>query len=140
MSGHAGRRSPTSPPELAAVFAGGMAGALARVGLAQALPPQPGSWPWATFAANLAGALLLGWVLAGLAPTARATLRRSLVGAGVCGALTTFSTLQLELLHMLDAGRLGLALGYAAASLAAGLAVVALGERLATRRGDEGAA
>ena len=47
--------------ELAAIYAGGVVGALARVGLAQAAPHGAGSWPWATFAANMAGALLLGY-------------------------------------------------------------------------------
>ena len=51
--------------------------------------------------------------------------RRPLLGTGLCGALTTFSTLQVELIGMADRGRLGLATGYAAASLFAGFAAVA---------------
>ena len=57
--------------------------------------------------------------------------RRALLGQGFCGALTTFSAFQLELLHMLDAGRTGLALAYAAVSLALGLAAAELGRRAA---------
>ncbi len=38
-----------------------MLGALARVGLAQAAPHGPAGWPWATFAVNMVGALLLGY-------------------------------------------------------------------------------
>jgi CrcB protein len=110
--------------ELAAVFAGGVVGALARAGVAEAWPPQPGHWPWATFLVNVAGAFVLGAVVARRYP-------RALLGQGFCGALTTFSTLQLELLQMLDAGRSGLALAYAAASLAAGLAAAELGRRAA---------
>lgn len=105
-----------------AVFAGGVAGTLARAGLVEAWPPQPGHWPWATFAANVAGSLLLGWVLAG-------ERHHRLLGTGLCGALTTFSTFQLELLHMLDDERVALALAYAAASVAAGLLAVGLGGR-----------
>ena len=52
--------------ELLAIFAGGVVGALARVGLAEAAPHGVGSWPWATFAANMAGALLLGYFVARL--------------------------------------------------------------------------
>src|SRR3954452_1421994 len=91
-----------------------MAGALARTGLAEAWPPHAGHWPWATFAVNVAGSALLGWVVA-------RDLRPRLLGAGFCGALTTFSAFQLELLHMLDADRLGLAVLYAGASVMAGL-------------------
>jgi CrcB protein len=111
--------------ELGAVFVGGMAGALARAGLAEAWPAHAGHWPWATFLVNVAGAALLGWVVAG---------RRShrLVGTGFCGALTTFSGLQLEVLQMLDADRAGLALAYVAGSVAAGLVAVHVAGRVRT--------
>jgi fluoride exporter len=119
---------------LTAVFCGGMLGALARAGLAQALPHDPTQWPWATFAVNLVGAFVLGWA------TTRLPLRppRSpyllpLVGPGFCGALTTFSTLELELLRMLDAGAVGLAVGYAAASYGAGIALARTAQALARR-------
>ena len=110
--------------EPAAIFAGGALGALARVGLGEAFPQAAGTWPWTTFAVNLLGALVLGWVVTRLPP---GSWRRPFLGIGVCGALTTFSTLQLELLRMLDGDRWGLALAYAAASLAGGLAAVRLG-------------
>jgi CrcB protein len=112
--------------ELAAIFVGGAIGALARYGLAEALPHEAGTWPWATFAVNVAGALALGYLTTRLQerlpPTA---YRRPLLGTGLCGALTTFSTMQVELLQMLDDGRAGLAAGYAAASIVAGLLAVA---------------
>jgi hypothetical protein len=41
--------------ELAAIFAGGFLGALARVLLVQVMPVTPGRWPWATFVANVNG-------------------------------------------------------------------------------------
>jgi CrcB protein len=110
--------------ELTAIFLGGMLGALARAGLGEALPHDPAAWPWPTFAVNLLGALVLGWTVARLPPT---SYRRPFLGIGVCGALTTFATLQLELLRMLDAGETLRALLYAAASLAGGLALVKAG-------------
>jgi CrcB protein len=112
--------------ELAAIFVGGAIGAVARYGLAQALPHDAGTWPWATFAVNVAGALALGYLTTRLQerlpPTA---YRRPLLGTGLCGALTTFSTVQIELLQMLDDGRAGLAAGYAAASIVAGVLAIA---------------
>jgi fluoride exporter len=107
--------------ELAAIFIGGALGALMRVGLAEAFPPGDAGWPWATFAVNVAGAALLGYWFTTLS---HASYRRPLLTTGFCGALTTFSTVQVELLEMLDAGRLGLASLYIAASVAAGLLAV----------------
>jgi CrcB protein len=110
---------------VAAVFAGGVAGALSRAAVGEALTASPGAWPWATFLVNVAGAGLLGWVLV------RAPKWRRLVATGFCGALTTFSTFQFELLRMLDTDHVALAAGYAAASVASGLAALRLGEQVA---------
>ncbi len=119
--------------ELAAVGAGGAVGALGRVGLAQAWPSATGAWPWATLAVNLAGALALGCLMTALRHGPLSILTYRLLGTGVCGALTTFSTLQLELLQMLDGARYELALGYAGVSLLGGYAAVSLATSL-TRR------
>ena len=50
--------------------------------------------------------------------------RRPLLGTGLCGALTTFSAMHLELVRMIDADRWALATAYAAASILAGFAAV----------------
>ena len=120
--------------ELAAIFAGGVIGALARLGLVEALPSTPGQWPWATFVANVVGALALGYFTTRLQERLPlSAYRRPFLGTGLCGALTTFSTVQLELLQMLDHGEGGLAAGYAAASVAAGLLAIALTTNLVRR-------
>ena len=120
--------------ELAAVFAGGVAGALARAGVAEWVAAEPGHWPWATFLVNVAGAFALGWFTTRLTERLpQSAYRRPLLGTGFCGALTTFSTMQVELLRMLDADRVGLAAGYAVASVAAGFAAVALASGLVRR-------
>jgi CrcB protein len=111
--------------ELAAIFVGGAVGALARVALAQV--GFGGSWPWPTFIANVLGAFLLGYFSTRLQERLPlSAYRRPLLGTGLCGAFTTFSTMQVELLRMLDADRYGLAISYAAASIAAGYAAVHL--------------
>jgi fluoride exporter len=104
-----------------AIGFGGALGALMRIGVAQALPANPGNWPWATFAVNIAGALMLGFFVTRLQERLPvSTLRRPLLGTGLCGALTTFSTVQIELLKMADHHRYGLAAGYLLASVLGG--------------------
>jgi CrcB protein len=121
--------------ELAAIFLGGFVGALARFGLVEALTPTPGEWPWATFLVNVVGALALGYFTTRLQERLPlSAYRRPFLGTGLCGALTTFSTMQLELLEMLDHGESALAAAYAAASLTAGLLAVAATTNLVRTR------
>lgn len=111
--------------ELIAIFAGGAVGAVARVEVARAINVGAPSWPWPTFAVNVAGAFMLGYFATRLQERLPlSAYRRPFVGTGLCGGLTTFSTLQVELLKMIDAGKLGLAFGYATASVGAGFAAV----------------
>jgi CrcB protein len=120
--------------ELAAIFGGGFIGAVARAEVGEAWPATGGNWPWATFAVNIAGAFLLGYFATRLQERLPVSAyRRPLLGTGVCGALTTFSTMQIELLEMLDADRIGLAAAYAAASIALGFAAVVLATNLVRR-------
>jgi len=120
--------------ELAAIFAGGFVGAVARAELVEALPSAPGSWPWATFLVNVVGAFALGYLTTRLQERLPVSAyRRPLLGTGLCGALTTFSTMQLELLRMLDADRVGLAAVYALCSVAAGFLMVFVATNLVRR-------
>jgi CrcB protein len=127
MQRHPGRK-------LAAIYAGGVVGALIRVGLAQAFPTDPGAWPWATFAVNMAGALLLGYFFALLQDYPQESLHHPFLGTGICGTLTTFSTLQLELFELVDGGYLGIAAAYCAVTIAAGYLFVRLGIACERRR------
>ena len=55
------------------------------------------------FAANMAGALLLGFFVAAMRGHRAESPGFALLTTGVCGTLTTFATLQLELFEMVDA-------------------------------------
>lgn len=119
---------------IAAIFVGGAVGALARVGLGLLFPAPAGTWPWATFAINITGSFLLGYFATRLQDRLpQSTYRRPLVGTGLCGTYTTFSTMQVEILKMADHGRLGLAIAYAAVSILAGFLAVLLATGLVRR-------
>ncbi len=120
--------------ELGAIFLGGAVGALVRAGLVEAVGDGAPAWPWVTFGVNVVGAFLLGYFVTRLQERLPlSTYKRPLLGTGFCGALTTFSTMQVELLKMFDAGRVGLAAGYIAASLLAGYAGIQLSSAMVRR-------
>ena len=120
--------------ELAAVFAGGMAGALARVWLGEHFASGTGNWPWATFAINVSGSFALAYFATRLQERLPvSTYRQPLLATGFCGAYTTFSTMQVETLRIIDRHGYGLAAGYALASVAAGLAAIWAASALARR-------
>ncbi|KUI04823.1 camphor resistance protein CrcB [Mycobacterium sp. IS-3022] len=116
--------------ELLAVFVGGALGTVARAAVETLAAPEPGHWPWPTFAVNIVGAFVLGYVATRLPED---SYRRPLLGTGLCGGLTTFSTMQVEMLRMIEREHFGLAVGYAAASITAGLVVAWLGSKWARR-------
>ena len=110
---------------LAAV--GGALGALARWGVATALPYSPGRWPWATLLVNLTGCLLIGVLLAVvLARFPTSPWLRPFLATGVLGGYTTWSTFAVDTVALVDGGRPAMAVGYVVVSvLGGGLAVVA---------------
>ena len=82
-------------------MAGGALGALARAGLGRTLGAGSGEWPWMTFVVNTPGTLVPAWLTVVL--TDRVDPRmiwRALLGAGLCGALTTVSTFQVETISL----------------------------------------
>lgn len=127
MSGHDWR-------ELVAVFVGGALGTVARAALETFAAPDPGRWPWPTFTANIVGAFLLGYFITRLLERLPvSSYRRPLLGTGVCGGLTTFSTMQVETIKMLEHGHYGLAAGYTAASIVIGLLAAHIATALVRR-------
>ena len=120
--------------ELVAIFAGGALGALARAALATLATPDPARWPWPTFTVNILGAFLVGYFTTRLLERLPlSSYRRPLLGTGLCGGLTTFSTMQVETLRMLQTGHWGLAVGYTIVSIVVGLVAVHLATALVRR-------
>lgn len=113
--------------ELTAIFVGGAVGTVLRAALAETFPHRATTWPWPTFVVNVVAALLLGYAVTRLQERLPpSSYRRPLLGTGICGGLSTFSTMQVELLKMIDARAWGLAVGYASASVVAGYAAIQL--------------
>jgi CrcB protein len=127
---------PHPSPLLAAavVGGGGAAGALARAGLAELWPHRPDEWPWATLVTNATGSALLGVLLVVLADRyPRDRYARPLLGTGVLGGYTTFSTFSVDAAQLIRFDRPGVAVGYVVASVAAILLGCVLGLVLARR-------
>ena len=115
------------------VALGGILGALARFVVGSAVgAPAPGTFPWATFAINLTGSVLLGFLMRALPAWNAPDHLRALLTVGFCGSFTTFSTFGYELVVLLQGGAYSTAVAYAAGSVILGVAGVFLGLGLAT--------
>lgn len=118
--------------QLALVMAGGALGAAGRFWLGGAMLRQFGDrLPWGTLAANLIGAFAIGFLAEWLQERGTVALYwRAFLIVGVLGALTTYSSLVLEMLLFARGGRGGTALAYLGITLIAGLALVWAGARV----------
>jgi fluoride exporter len=119
---------------LLAIFVGGAVGALLRAGLEEAFPASGHGWPWATFLVNVLGAALLAYFATRLQERLPpSTYSRPFLGTGLCGALTTFSTLQIEVIKLCRNDHRLLGVSYLVVSVIAGLVVVQVATALVRR-------
>lgn len=120
-----------NPGLIALVLAGGTVGTAVRAWCEEAFGTAPGSWPWSTFAINLLGSFLLGWLVATLAARGGdhggRRIVRLAVGTGVLGGFTTYSTFILEVDELVRDGQLGLGAAYALGSVVLGVLLAAVG-------------
>ena len=108
---------------LAVISAGGALGALGRYAVTEAFPAEAGGFPWATFAINVIGCLLIGVLMVLLTDVwAGRRLIRPFLGVGVLGGFTTFSTYVVDIQRLVDVGAAGTGLAYLAGTLTAALA------------------
>ncbi|MEU8518058.1 fluoride efflux transporter CrcB [Streptomyces sp. NBC_01216] len=109
------------------VMAGAAVGAPLRYLTDRAVQSRHDSvFPWGTFTVNIAGSLALG-LLTGVS----ATHPQLLLGTGLCGALTTYSTFSYETLKLYESGARGYAAANVAGTVTAGLGAVWLGVEVA---------
>ena len=88
-------------------------------------------FPWGTFAVNVAGSLVLGVLIGGANAGAVPGSLTALLGTGVCGALTTYSTFGFETVRLLEQRATFYAVLNAVASIVAGLGAAFLGIAMA---------
>ena len=110
-------------PALAAIFVGGGIGSVLRYGVTLLVTQRFGpGFPWATFAINIAGSLIIGIVFElsqtralGVTPLVRIFLM-----TGVLGGFTTFSTFSLDIVTLASERAFLLAFAYGAGSVIVG--------------------
>lgn len=122
------------PREVCAIFVGGAIGSVARALVGTELVSTSDGWPWATFLVNVAAAFSLGYFSTRLLERLPSSnYQRPFVGTGICGGLSTFSTMQIESVRLVQAGEWWVALSYLLASLVAGLMALHVATSLVRR-------
>jgi CrcB protein len=113
---------PWAPSPYVLVAIGGGIGSALRYGVGRMLSSNfPGITSlWGTSTVNLVGSFLLGCIVVGWGASHRGHPAVLLLGVGLCGGFTTFSTLSMELADLIHARRWDLALGYGLGSLLCG--------------------
>ncbi len=120
---------------LALVMLGGGLGAGLRYGVGVGASRLFGlGFPWGTLICNVAGSLLMGLLVGAMAQGLlgdgrQAENARLLLGVGLLGGFTTFSSFSLDTISLWQRGETGAAAGYVAASLAVGIAGFVVGLR-----------
>lgn len=113
------------------VLAGGVVGAPLRYFTDRAVQARHDSlFPWGTFTVNIAGSAVLGLLIGAAAVGVGSEELRLLLGTGLCGALTTYSTFSYETLRLAEEGSRFFAFVNVVASVALGLGAAFTGAAL----------
>ena len=129
--------APTPPGRevktLAMISIGGVVGAVGRYRVGVHWPTSAVGFPWTTFVINVIGSTLLGALLGGIELRTAWARWRPLLGTGVLGGFTTFSTFAVDNQRLIRDGHTITALSYAAATLAVCAAGTVAGDYLVHR-------
>ncbi|WP_052867270.1 fluoride efflux transporter CrcB [Streptomyces niger] len=114
------------------VIAGAMVGAPLRYLTDRAVQARHDTvFPWGTFAVNVVGSLVLGLLTGAVAAGAASSQVQLLIGTGLCGALTTYSTFSYETLRLAEGGARLFAAANALGTVVAGLCAAFAGAAVA---------
>jgi CrcB protein len=110
------------------VMVGGAVGSGARYLIGRAMLSLLGpNYPFGTLAVNLIGGLLMGVLIGVLARNSASETWRLLLGIGVLGGFTTFSSFSLDVVSLIERGAVGVAFGYVLVSVIGSIAAVFAG-------------
>ena len=118
---------------LFAIALGGAVGTLARYGVGGLAQRFSATFPLSTLAINVAGSLLLGFLMRWLLGTTASPELRAGLTIGLCGGFTTFSTFSYETARLIESGSWGRAAAYVALSVLGSLLATFAGFAAATR-------
>ena len=114
------------------VGVGGFIGSVVRYAVSVGLGSAPSDrFPWATFAVNCLGCLLIGLIVGASSKASVSEPVRLVLVTGILGRFTTFSAFGLESFTLLRRGDTSIALLYILGSVLVGIAAVWLGLRFA---------
>ena len=88
-------------------------------------------FPWGTLLVNIVGSFILGFVTTLALENRVSESTRLAIAIGFCGAFTTFSTFELELMNTILEGKISIAFLYILASVLLGLLAMFLGRAVA---------
>ncbi len=110
------------------VMVGGAVGSGARYLTGRAMLSLLGpDYPYGTLAVNLIGGLLMGVLVGVLARNTASETWRLLLGIGVLGGFTTFSSFSLDVVAMIERGAIGVAFWYVLVSVIGSVAALFAG-------------